>query len=159
MAGMIVAAVALTVTGMALGIFFTGKILLEKVLYYRELSEKHLNIMEMFKKWLIMLESGGTAADYFHERKFRTVAIYGMGYLGERLLEELRTTDIQIKYIIDKKAGSIFGGVPVRALTDNLEPVDAIIVTPVYYFYSVKRELKKRTDSSIISLEEVLSPQ
>ena len=39
------------------------------------------------------------------------IAIYGMGYLGECLYEELENTDIQVLYGIDQSARGLYGRV------------------------------------------------
>ena len=48
-----------------------------------------------------------------------------MSYAGETLLEELKGTDIQVAYGIDKNADSIYADVDVVSLEDTLEDVDA----------------------------------
>lgn len=78
-----------------------------------------------------------------------------MGYLGERLLKALEKTTIEVKYLIDQQQGSVYGKVPVYSINDSLEVVDVIVVTPVYQFYAIRRQLREKTSSNIISIQEI----
>lgn len=134
-------------------IFFFGK----KMMYYKQLSDKHLCIMDVFNNWLIMLENNIQIEKYFIDNGYKTIAIYGMGYLGERLLRELEETDIEVKFLIDKKKNYIHGEIPVYSINDNLEPVDVIVITPVYFFYTIRKELRAKTTCKLISIDEIFS--
>ncbi|MDE7430772.1 MAG: hypothetical protein K2N34_02480, partial [Lachnospiraceae bacterium] len=68
----------------------------------------------------------------------------------------LRKTDVEIKYGIDKNKNRCQTDLDIVSPDDNLEKVDAIIVTAIYYFDAIKAELSKKTNIAIISLEEVL---
>lgn len=94
--------------------------------------------------------------DYFYRNRIKTIAIYGMSYIGERLFEELKNTDIEIKYAIDKNNESIYVDIDVLSVDEVLPKVDAIIVTPVYFFDEIKDMLQKKTVCRIISLEDVI---
>ena len=47
-------------------------------------------------------------------------------------------------------------GLPVKSLSDTLPQADIIIVTPVYFYAGIKKELKTLTDIQIVSLEEII---
>ena len=87
---------------------------------------------------------------------FRSVAIYGMKELGERLYDELENSGIEVCYIIDKNADSIYADVDVITPDDDLKPVDVIVVTAIYYFDEIEEMLSEKVDYPVISLEDIL---
>ena len=100
---------------------------------------------------------------YFSKRKIKSVAIYGTATLGELLFYYLSKTDIEIAYLMDKGAGgkNNINGVPIYRTDDSKLPpeVDAIVVTPVFYFDEIADELKARKipAKKIISLERIVA--
>ena len=120
------------------------------------MSEKHLALFLMMNQWVAVKQEGKNLADYFEEQGYKSIAIYGMSYAGERLLEELKGSDIRVKYGIDKNAGNIFLDVNMVTMEDELKPVDAIVVTPIFFFDDIEEELSQKIDCPIISLEDVL---
>lgn len=124
-----------------------------------ELLEGHKKVHELymaFDQWLRVRQEGKTLVEYFEKNDYKTVAIYGMKELGERLYDELKDTGIKVRYIIDKNADSIYADVDVVTPDDELEPVDVIVVTAIYYFDEIEENLSEKVDYPIISLEDIL---
>ena len=128
----------------------------EKVKEEHMYAQKHLTIMQMFNQWLIVRQEGKNLAGFFKNNGFGTVAVYGMSYLGERLVDELRGSGIEVKYAIDKNAENICTDVEIKQPTDHLPDVDVVVVTAVYFFDEIESELVQRVDCPVISLEDVL---
>ena len=63
---------------------------------------------------------------------------------------------IQVQYGIDKNADNIYMDVNIVTMEDELKPVDAIVVTPIFFFDDIEEELSQKIDCPIISLEDVL---
>lgn len=122
----------------------------------KRMSDKHLELMLLLNQWLKIKQEEKKVEDYFYRNRIKTIAIYGMSYIGERLFEELKNTDIEIKYAIDKNNESIYVDIDVLSVDEVLPKVDAIIVTPVYFFDEIKDMLQKKTVCRIISLEDVI---
>ncbi|MCD8183070.1 MAG: hypothetical protein LUE99_08190 [Bacteroides sp.] len=120
------------------------------------MSDKHLALYLLMNQWVAVKQEGKNLKDYFEENGYKTIAIYGMSYVGERLVEELRDSDINIKYAIDKSADSIYSAVKIVAMDEDLEDVDAIIVTPVFFFDEIEAKLMDKMQCPIISIEDVL---
>ena len=111
----------------------------------------------VFDKWMKIKHEGKSLQKYFDDNRIKTVAIYGMGSLGERLYEDLKTTDIEVVYAIDRKAAVIkIEGLKIVTLEDSLDKVDAVIVTPIHLFYGIEADLEKVMEADIISLEDVV---
>lgn len=96
---------------------------------------------------------------FFYDNYYKSIVIYGMGYEGTKLYDELRDTDIQILYGIDKNADNIkVCDLKVVSIeeADIEQKVDAIVVTPFKYFAEIEAELEKKfLDVDIISLDDV----
>lgn len=151
----VVAAVLFMVIGFVGGSIFAANIFGRKMVDNGRLADKHFKIMYLLNQWLVVLEHGRNISQYFIQNHCRTIAIYGMGYLGKRLLEELQGTGIEVKYLLDQQLGTSYGGIPVLSGGDELMPVDVIVVTPVSGFYPIRRQLRERTKDKIISIEEL----
>lgn len=142
-------------TGCALSAVFVTRILLPKVVSYKMLYKEKLQIMDIFKAWMIMMEQGKKIDTFFGRNGYKTIAICGMGYLGERLLAALEGTDIEVKYVIEQKKDVDCGSTPVCSPDDDLEPVDVIVITPVSYYYSIREQLSRKVNSKFVSVEEI----
>ena len=119
-------------------------------------KEKYRRYYFILAYWLERKQNGESIASFFLSKNYRSVAIYGMKKLGELLYQELQSTDIVVKYVIDRDTDGIYVDVPVVKAGLKLEQVDAIIITAVTFFDEIKYELEKEIRCPIISLEEVI---
>lgn len=108
-------------------------------------------------EWLQKKQDGKNLEDYFIEKEYKTVAIYGMGELGLRLADELKDSSIELKYGIDKNASSVYSDLELKDPDDSFDDVDVIVVTPIFAFDDIENELSSKVNCPIISLEEVVS--
>lgn len=142
--------------GTVIGAVGIGKRMGKRIDEKSEMSDKHLALMLLLNQWLITKQEGKSIVDFFHRESIKSIAIYGMSYVGERLYDELKDTDIEVKYAIDKNADVIYADIDIVTPDDELELVDAIIVTPVFYFESISEMLEQKTKIPILSLEDIL---
>ena len=90
------------------------------------------------------------------------IAMYGAGLLGELFYRTIEDSAIEVACFIDKEAGVEEGlnGIPLYPLEDYeyKGDVDAIIVTPVFYFDDIKKELLEKgiPEKKIVSLEKII---
>lgn len=123
------------------------------------IEEKRLKMTEFYhvlERWLFLRQEGRSLVEYFDRYAYKTVAIYGMKELGERLYDELKGTDIEVKYAIDKNANQMVSDISIVTLQDSLEQVDVIVVTAIHYFNDIERELSEIVDCPIVSIEDVV---
>lgn len=152
----IVGVVAGVTAGAVGGAAVAGKAIGENADKYREMSGKHLALFLLMNEWLIAKQEGKSITEYFEKNSYKSIAVYGLSYVGERVLDELKDSGIEVKYGIDKNADSIFSDIEVYHPEDELPEVDAIIVTPVFFFDEICNVLNKKVTCPIISMEEVL---
>ena len=127
-------------------------------------NKKNNNSETMFKcyfnvlnNWLKIKNMNRSFQTFFDCNYIKTVAIYGMGELGKRLYEELKLLNVDVLYGIDKNAKNlIIDGLDIITLEDSLPKVDIIIITPVHYFEEIEKDILKKGDYNLVSLEEMV---
>lgn len=117
---------------------------------------KQREFYSILVRWINIHHKGKTIDQYFIEKGYKSIAIYGMAELGELLYDELFDTSIEIKYVIDKRHERVYAEVPVCSPEDELEKVDAIIITAVHYYGEISEKLIKKIDCPMISLDTVV---
>lgn len=138
------------------GAFAAKKIIGDATEVQKNMSEKHLALFLLMNQWVAVKQKGKNLTDYFENMGYKKIAIYGMSYVGERLVEELKDSSIQIAYGIDKMAETIYSDIDLVTMENELEQVDAVVVTPIFFFDEIEEELSKKIDCPIISLEDIL---
>ena len=118
--------------------------------------KKFESFYRLLNTWVEMKQEGKNLAEYFEYNNINTIAIYGMKELGERLVKELENSRIEIKYVIDQNADQIETDFKKVKPDDELEPVDAIVVTAIYFYQDIEEKLSKKVDYEIISLEDAV---
>ncbi len=119
-------------------------------------SNKYWQAYLMMNEWMQLRQKGRNLSEFFAEKGYKTIAIYGMHHTGITLQNELDGTGIQIAYGIDANAESIYSDIEVKKPTDDLPPVDVIVVTPIYYFIEIEEKLEGRVTCPILSLDDVV---
>ncbi len=81
-----------------------------------------------------------------------------MGELGNRLVEALDGTGIEIAYGIDRNLWEAYAEIDLKGLDEEecFDGVDCIVVTPVHVYGKVEEMLKGKTECDIVSLEEII---
>ena len=79
-----------------------------------------------------------------------------MSYAGETLLTELKETETEVIYGIDRNADVIYTSIDVFSMEDNLKEVDAVVVTTITYFEEIKNGLGGKLKCPIISLKDII---
>ena len=106
--------------------------------------------------WLQLKNRGIFIESYLISKGWNVIAIYGMGYLGECLYEELENTDIKVLYGIDQTAQDYMGVLHVYQITGPLENVDMVIVTFESDLQNTKKYVQNKMKCPVFSLYEIL---
>lgn len=133
-----------------------AKVLGKSLSKTNNLSDKHLALFLMMNQWVKVKQEGKNLADYFEANDYKKIAIYGMSYAGETLFDELSESKIDVAYGIDNRAGSIYLDLDIVTMEDNLEEVDAVVVTAITYYEEIAEALERKLDCPILSLEDIL---
>lgn len=125
-----------------------------KRLFVQERKEHFM--YEFMNRWLMLKQQGISLSLFFAHKKIKTIAIYGVHNMGQRLYDELLSSGITVKYGIDRSPQKAKWGVPVLHPNDALEMVDAVVITPVFDFLEIRDNLSVTLPCPMFSIEEVL---
>lgn len=144
-------------TGGILGGYWMGHKYCSKLMDSKRLSDKHLHMVRLYDIWMMTKQNGASIEQYLLDREIHTIAIYGMSYLGIRLFHELKQGSVHIAYGMDQEAGMRMLGLeiykPNNAKTDE---IDAVIVSAVFAFDTIRKNLEQLGFSRIIALDEII---
>lgn len=115
---------------------------------------KFKNYFHLMNQWLSYLEKGSVAADFFAERGYYTIAVYGYGAVGKHLVAQLKGSPVHISYLIDRTA-KCDSAIPVVRPDEEFPSADAIVVTPVAEYREIRNHVRKKYAGSIISINEI----
>lgn len=119
--------------------------------------QKSIQFYRMLTKWVDMKISGKGITDLLINRGITDVAVYGYAELGKLLVKELNQSNIEVAYILDKKVKeSDMDNISIYVPQKDLPGVSAVIVTAVYYYDAIQKELMDLEFKNIISLESLL---
>lgn len=130
-------------------------------------KEKSLERSKIYYKlvyeWFSKKNQNKPVINFFYKYNIKRIAIYGKGSLGELLFQELENSDIKIVCFIEQNSSMMFQteyGIPIISMKEFItlkSDIDAIIVTPIHVYDSVKNELLHiNACDKIISLEDVI---
>ena len=142
--------------GISIGAVGVEKISKAKISKIKQLSDKHLKLFLMMNQWVRVRQEGKEISSYFVRNSYKRIAVYGMSYAGETLLEELKKTEIEVVYGIDQKADGIFADIKLVTMEEPLDNVDAVVVTAITFLDEIEEKLRKKIHCPIISLEDIL---
>ena len=143
-------------TGVVAGAVAVGKIQEDKFEKARNMSNKHLELFLMMNQWVKVKQERKNLSEYFVKNGYKKIAIYGMHYAGETLIDEFKNTDVEVAYGIDRNADAIYADVDIMTADDNLEEVDVVVVTAITFFDEIEEMLSGKLNCPIISLEDIL---
>ena len=115
-------------------------------------SEKNLKLT---MKWLNMKIKHQSLVSCLTKRNYNTIAVYGMGNIGELFISELKESEVKIAYCIDRNAENIFCDHSIVTPDSELQDVDAVIVTAVSWFDEIEQDLTQKLDCPVISIEDL----
>jgi len=120
-------------------------------------KEKFKNYYYLANHWLDLKQNNISIAGYFEDNNINTIAIYGMGEMGKRLIKELKDSNIDVKYVVDKNENLVIDDdIKIVAKESIFQQVDALIVTATFAFNEIKKELEEKVSFPVISLEDVI---
>lgn len=107
-------------------------------------------------QWMKRKSQGEKTEDFFLKKELYTIAIYGMGEIGERLIDELRDSRVNVllcmesnQPYMDQDGAKLSGEI-------DMESLDAVIVTAVFAFEKIKAELEQTMKCPVLSLEDII---
>lgn len=143
-------------TGMSLLAGFVGGVVVTRNILKNKDNHRFEKYYNLICEWLALKQRGYNLKEYFEKNNYLSIAIYGMGGLGYLLYDELRNSNIKVKYGIDRESYCTYKDLTIIQPEEISVKVDVIVVTPYLAFNEIKEMLSSKTESTIISLEEVV---
>lgn len=120
-----------------------------------QILEKYRDFFFLYNKWMSLENIDGSIADYILRLGYKTIAIYGYGYIGKQLVSKIRGSKVNVVGVIDKNANYIDAEIPVNTMENFNCTVDAIIVTAIMSDSQLS-VLKSNTTNEIITIQQLL---
>lgn len=121
----------------------------------RKDSNKYLSLYRELNQYLITKQMGSDLADYFEKNNIHTIAIYGLSYIGQRIIDDLEDSKVVVSYGIDARADWLNHNLDIYKPEEKLPPVDAIVVTAFDYDEIVEK-IEDKVSCPILSFEEII---
>lgn len=129
------------------------------------LKDQYAYSYSLLTKWLKLKIEKKSSADFFAKNNINKIGIYGVSGFGGLLFDELKGTNVKTIFFVDKKHldwKQGYYGISVLGLSEikrHIDKVDALVVTPVYFFNQILDDLLKENieQNKIISLSMVVS--
>jgi len=120
---------------------------------------------KLLNQWMKNKAQNKKITDYLMDNGIKTIAIYGMGEVGQLLYEELKGEQVQVLYFIESAGGNSiedrYGKRVIGVKEINLqEKADAIIITPIYNFENIYNDIvDENVGTIVLSLEDIIYGQ
>ena len=118
-------------------------------------AQKYLTLFRYMNQYLVTKQRGKSIVDYFNDNGIKTVAIYGMSHIGQRIIDDLQGSNIKVLYGIDRRADRLTYEMDIYKPEDELPEVDAILVT-AYDFDEIEEALSQKVDYQIIDFNDLI---
>ena len=110
----------------------------------------------LLNQWMTLNEAGITLENLLEARGYQKIAIYGMANIGKHMYHALKNSSIEICYGMDRSSSGQYETIEVKKADEVVESVDALIVTAIADYESIKKNLENNLEFPIVSLEEIL---
>lgn len=118
---------------------------------------KERGLFFLMNQWIGLKQDNQQIETYFQRNNYQRIAVYGMGFVGMRLIKELRNTNLNIIYGIDQNAANISSDLKLLTLEDELPEVDVIIVTVLGSFQEIYDKLSTKIKCDIVAIEDIIN--
>lgn len=122
----------------------------------QETESKYRHMFQFMNYWMAIRQKGISIGRYVQEKGYKNIAVYGVGSIGLRLLEELRGYGIDVRYAVDRNATELCSDIRIITAEEKLEEAEVMIVTAINDFNEIKEQLCKKICFPIVSLEDIV---
>lgn len=138
------------------GGFTVGKMVSKNANQWKKDADKNFSNAILLNQWMKLKQSGKTLQDYFEKMDYKKIVVYGIGHIGERVLDELKDTEIQVIAAVDRNGRKLFAEVPILLPDEEIPEADCMLVTSAFFYDEIVNNMQEKISYPIISLEDVL---
>lgn len=121
-------------------------------------ADKETGRRLLMQQWLKSYQNGKTVSQYLKAHGYNRISIYGVGEVGLTLLDDLKDSDIEVIYCIDKNANNILlTGIEVLGWEAEWKEVDLIIVTTIDSYFEIRSNIKNKCNYPVMSIENIIN--
>lgn len=120
-------------------------------------TDRYRDYFILLNHWLMLKQNNISISEYFMKKGYSNIAVYGMGFIGIRLCDELKNTEVHIERTVDRAASTVFHPLGVYNPSDGLADlnVDAVILT-VNVDFDVIRSYMNNKEIPLIKLSDIM---
>ena len=118
---------------------------------WKKQANKDRGLFLLMNQWVNLKQDEKRIENYFIHNKLKRIAIYGMSYVGKRLVKELKDTEVEVIYGIDRDAANIYSEIELVTIDADLKEVDAVVVTSIDEYNAIYNMLSQRIRCPIIA--------
>lgn len=108
-------------------------------------------------KWLYIKNHNLSIFSHEKLRDAKRIAVYGLGNIGKRLVEDFECEKREIAFLVDRNARNIFAEVEVFPAGIRLPDADILIVSMISEFEEIRKTEEGCFRGEIISLETIIN--
>ncbi len=143
--------------GGILGGYWMGHKYCSRLMDSKKLADKHLHMVRLYDIWMMTKQNGASFEQFLLDKGIHTIAIYGMSYMGIRLFHELEHGNVHIAYGMDQEVKAEIPRLKIYKPDEaSKDGIDAVIVTAIFAFDIIKKNLEQLGFGKIISLDEII---
>ena len=121
-------------------------------------ADRSLIYNNILHKWIVMLKQGKSIIKYLTENRITKVSVWGLGRIGNMVIEELIENKIKVLSVILTKPYTLqIMGIPVVDKHNIPKQTELIIVIPVYDFERIYGGLKDECKCMVMGIDKLIN--
>lgn len=135
---------------------------IDRIVRYADTNLRYLDRYReyfiLLNQWLLLKQNNISISHYLIEKGYTKIAVYGMGFIGFRLCDELKDTEVKIMRTIDRAANTIYHPLGVwepNAGFRDLD-VDVVIITVNTLDCSTIHSYMDNKEIPVLKIEDII---
>lgn len=117
---------------------------------------KFTNYYLLMNKWLKIKNENHSLVEFFINNNVRKIAIYGYSEFAKRLYEELKNSEVEIAYFIDRDIRITEQGEFIAKSIQKEKSIDMLVITAIFNFEEIVKTIGDNNKFKIVSFDKVL---
>lgn len=131
---------------------------LKEIIISKTNGKKQSSYKDLLMKWVHLSQSNKSLSEWFEQRGYDTIAIYGFADLGYALWEGLKNSSTKVLFAIDKNYENYATSADIRVFDPQwpFEEVDCVVITPYLEKDSIETLIKSKSHAVIVGIDSVI---
>lgn len=144
---------ALGGTGIFGGFFLMAHKKDQEIKKWFRTCQKDERMLKVYSYWMM---HKGSYAGYLSGLGIKKIIVYGIGYLGKSLIDELEHSNVKVLYAVDVNPAEAMPGLKVVPPSEIKEGADTVIITAISSYEEIKKNIGRYIKCPIVSIEDVI---